>query len=185
MTVDPIVYTGRPENCADRSPVETACYDLLDELGISYRRVDHEAAYTLDDCAEMEKLLGVQICKNLVLCNRQKTAFYLLMMDWAKPFHTKDLSKQIGSSRLSFAPEEEMVRLLKVTHGSASVLALMNDPEHQVKLIMDKEVAQAEYLGCHPCMNTSSIAFPMTDLLHKVLPRFGVEPILVDLPREE
>lgn len=182
MRIDPTVYSGRPAEPAGRLEREIACYDLLDSLGIPYRRVDHEPADTIPACKEVEKYLGIRICKNLILCNRQKTDFYLLLMDGDKPFHTKDLSKQIGSSRLSFAPPESMEELLGVTPGSATILSLMNDRDHRVRLILDSSVLCQAVFGCHPCINTSSISLSMADVREKLLPHLGVEPLLVDLP---
>lgn len=182
MYIDTTLYTGRPEDCTGRLEKEAACYDLLDSLGIAYQRVDHDAADTIADCEAVEEYLGANICKNLVLCNRQKTDFYLLVMAGEKPFHTKDLSKQIGSSRLSFAPPEEMERYLGVTPGSATILALMNDKEHKVRLILDRSAEEMERFGCHPCINTSSLALSMVEIREKLLPHLGVEPLFVDLP---
>ena len=182
MKIDPTRYAGRPADPAGRIPQELACYDLLDQLGIPYDRVDHDPADTIEDCVAIEEYLGAPICKNLVLCNRQKTAFYLLRMDGQKPFRTKELSARIGSSRLSFAPAEEMERLLGVTPGSATILALMNDRDHQVRLILDKSVAEAEFFGCHPCINTSTLRLSMREMREKFLPHLGITPTVVDLP---
>lgn len=182
MYIDTTLYTGRPADCTGRLEKEVACYDLLDALGISYQRVDHDAADTITACEEVEGYLGAKICKNLVLCNRQKTDFYLLLMDGEKPFHTKDLSKQIGSSRLSFAPPEEMERYLGVTPGSATILALMNDKAHKVRLVLDQSVAETDLFGCHPCINTSSLALSMKEIRRKFLPHLGIEATIVDLP---
>lgn len=182
MKIDPTRYAGRPADPAGRIPQELACYDLLDQLGIPYDRVDHDHADTIEDCVAIEEYLGAPICKNLVLCNRQKTAFYLLLMDGQKPFRTKELSARIGSSRLSFAPAEEMERLLGVTPGSATILALMNDRDHQVRLILDKSVAEAEFFGCHPCINTSTLRLSMRVMREKFLPHLGITPTVVDLP---
>lgn len=184
MDIDTTLYQGRPADCTGRLEKEVACYDLLDQLGLSYQRVDHETADTITDCEAVEVYLGAKIAKNLVLCNRQKTDFYLLVMEGDKPFRTKELSKQIGSSRLSFAPPEEMERYLGVTPGSASVLALMNDKEHKVRLIFDRSVTQQEKFGCHPCINTSSLALSTEEILHTLLPHLGVEPMMVELPDE-
>lgn len=184
MKIVPTRYLGRPADGMGRLPQELACYDLLDRLDIPYDRVDHDAADTIARCLEIEEDLGAPICKNLVLCNRQKTAFYLLLMDGKKPFRTKELSKQIGSSRLSFAPPEEMERLLGVTPGSATLLALMNDQAHRVTLVLDRSVAMCAYLGCHPCVNTSTLRLSMKDVQEKFLPHLGVTPIVVDLPTE-
>lgn len=178
-----IVYQGRPENCAGRSEVEIRCYDLLDSLGISYRGVDHEAAMTMEDCAAAGNAIDVPICKNLVLCNRQQTAFYLLLMPGDKPFKTKDLSAQIGSSRLSFASEAHLAELLGVTPGSASVLGLQNDKDGRVKLLIDEEVLASPQFGCHPCKNTTSLGFLTSDLTGRILPALGREWQTVSLPR--
>lgn len=152
---------------------EIRVYDFLDSLGISYERADHEAAATMESCAACDAALGVRMCKNLFLCNRQRTDFYLLMTPGDKPFKTKDLSAQIGSSRLSFGSAEDMERLLDVTPGSLSVLGLMNDHERTVRLLIDEDVAAEEFIGGHPCVNTSSLRIRTEDVLEKALPALG------------
>ncbi len=179
IRIDPVLYTSKPAD--ERLPRETAVYDLLDRLEIPYTRIDHDAADHVDFCDEVGEILGVDICKNLFLCNRQKTDFYLLMMPGKKEFRTKDLSAQIGSSRLSFADAERMEEYLKVTPGSVSVMGLMNDAGKRVRLLIDREVAQSEYFGCHPCINTSSLKIRTADLLEKFLPFVEHEPVFVTL----
>ena len=164
---------------------EMAAFALLDQLKIPYQRVEHGFADTMEDCAAISDVLGIRICKNLFLCNRQKTDFYLLTMPEDKPFRTKDLSHQIGSSRLSFAPPEAMEELLGCTPGSASVLGLMNDKEHRVRLIMDRETYEAADFGCHPCKNDGSLRIKTADLLRVFLPHTGHEVSVVDLPTYE
>ena len=176
---NPTVYTTRPVD--DRLQKEMAVYDLLDKLGISYVRLDHNAAGHVEDGDEVGKILDIDICKNLFLCNRQQTNFYLLLMPGRKDFHTKDLSKQIDSSRLSFAPQEFMEKYLNVTPGSVSVMGLMNDTANQVQLLIDRDVAESEFFGCHPCINTSSLKLSITDLLNKFLPFVEHKPIFVTL----
>ena len=176
---NPTLYTTKPLNT--RLPKEMAVYDLLDQLGISYVRLDHDAAGHVEDGDEVGKILGIEICKNLFLCNRQQTNFYLLLMPGKKEFHTKDLSKQIGSSRLSFATQEFMEKFLNVMPGSVSVMGLMNDTGKQVQLLIDRDVAESEFFGCHPCINTSSLKLSITDLLNKFLPFFEHDPIIVTL----
>ena len=173
------IYTSAPTE--ERCAAEMAAFALLDELNIPYQRVEHDFADTMEDCAVISDALGIRICKNLVLCNRQKTSFYLLTMPEDKPFVTKDLSHQIGSSRLSFAPAEEMERLLGCTPGSASVLGLMNDKDHEVRLLMDKEVYEAQWFGCHPCKNDGSLRIKTADLLNVFLPHTGHEVTVVEL----
>lgn len=148
---------------------------------MEYERIDHEPAMTMEDCKEVDQLLEAVICKNLFLCNRQKTAFYLLMIPDTKVFHTKDLSAQIGSARLSFAKPEYMEEFLDITPGSVSVMGLMNDKEHRVQLLIDEDVLDGEYIGCHPCINTSSIRFKVKDLIEKVIPAMGHDFVKVKL----
>ena len=173
---------GRPETNEGRLPKEIRVYDLLDSLGISFERVDHAPAMTMEVCAAIDEVLEATICKNLLLCNRQGTAFYLLMLPGNKVFKTSVLSKQIGSSRLSFASAEAMEELLDITPGSVSVMGLMNDHENRVQLLMDQDVLKGEYIGCHPCINTSSLRFLTSDLIEKILPAMGHAPTYVDLP---
>ena len=172
---------GRPADTAGRLDKEIRTYDLLDRLGVEYERIDHEPAMTMEDCKEVDQLLEAVICKNLFLCNRQKTTFYLLMIPDTKVFHTKDLSAQIGSARLSFAKPEYMEEFLDITPGSVSVMGLMNDKEHRVQLLIDEDVLDGEYIGCHPCINTSSIRFKVKDLIEKVIPAMGHDFVKVKL----
>ena len=172
---------GRPETNEGRLPKEIRVYDLLDSLGISFERVDHAPAMTMEVCAAIDEVLEATICKNLLLCNRQGTAFYLLMLPGNKVFKTSVLSKQIGSSRLSFASAEAMEQFLDITPGSVSVMGLMNDHENRVQLLMDMDVLKGEYIGCHPCINTSSLRFKTADLMEKILPAMGHAPTMVTL----
>ena len=172
---------GRPEDCTGRLEKEIRTYDLLDALGISYQRIDHEAAMTMEACAAIDEALEATICKNLMLCNRQKTDFYLLMIPGDKVFKTSELSKKIGSSRLSFAPGEYMEEFLDITPGSLSILGLMNDKENRVRLLIDEDVLKGEFVGCHPCINTSSLRLKTADLVEKIIPAMGHEPTIVTL----
>ena len=179
------VENGRPLITEGRLKKEIKSYDLLDSLGIEYERADHEAAMTMEACEEIDAVLGVKICKNLFLTNRQQTAFYLLLIPADKPFKTKDLSAQIGSSRLSFGSHELMEELLDITPGSLSVLGLMNDLDHDVTLLIDEDLLGSEYFGCHPCINTSSVKFRTADLVEKLIPALKHRPTMVSLPISE
>ncbi len=176
------LYNGRPESTEGRPLKEVRCYDLLDSLGIEYIRADHEAAETMAVCEDIDKTLGASICKNLFLCNKQQTMFYLLMMPGEKPFKTKLLSKQIGSSRLSFATAENMEKLLDITPGSVSILGLMNDKEGKVRLLVDKDITKDEFVGCHPCINTSSLKIRTEDMFGPLLKAMDHSMTVVDLP---
>jgi Ala-tRNA(Pro) deacylase len=181
MKMKNLLYNGRPLEVTDRLEKEIRVYDFLDEVGVSYQRVDHEALATMDACLEVDELLGVHMCKNLFLCNEQKTKFYLLLMPGDKKFKTKDLSKQIGSARLSFGSYEDMEKYLDITPGSVSIMGVMNDKDNQVQLLLDEDIMKEKYLACHPCINTSSIKVKMEDVLERFLPAVGHEPIVVKL----
>lgn len=193
------IYKGRPGNITGRQEREVRVYDLLDSIGVDYDRLDHAPAMTMEVCDAVNAAFGRMtleefkaedsndrtkhaiICKNLFLCNRQKTKFYLLMIPGDKKFLTKNLSAQINSARLSFAGEEDMLKFLDVTPGSVSVLGLMNDHDHIVQLLIDSDVLQSEYVGCHPCINTSSLRMKTKDLMEKVIPALQHEPVIVNL----
>lgn len=172
---------GRPESAEGRLQKEIRVYDLLDSLGIEYERIDHAPAMTMEICEQIDASLGAAICKNLFLCNRQQTDFYLLMMPGNKPFKTKDISAQIGSSRLSFGTPEFMEEFLDITPGSLSLLGLMNDSGHRVRLLIDEELMREEYIGCHPCINTSSLKIRTSDIRERLIPALGHAPVFVKL----
>ena len=163
------LYKGRPTDENGREDREIRVYDLLDKLGIEYIRTDHERTDTMEECNEIDKVLEVLICKNLFLCNRQKTNFYLLMMPGDKPFKTKELSSQINSARLSFASAEDMEKYLDIHPGAVSIMGLMNDHDNAVQLLVDEDVLKGEYFGCHPCVNTSSLKLKTEEVFTKYL----------------
>lgn len=177
------IYEGRPAQAAGRLEKEMKVYDLLDGLGIPYVRTDHEAVMTIGACREVDEALHIEICKNLFLCNRQKTNYYLLVMPGGKNLQTKELSHQIPSSRLSFASGEDMEKYLNVTPGSATIMGLIFDPENKVQLLIDEEVLGEEYFACHPCVNTSSIRLKTEDVLGKFLKAVHHDYIPVKLSR--
>ena len=182
MNTEIKLFSGRPGD--ERIAKEQRCYDLLDGLNIEYMRADHDYAETIEACHQVEKVLGCEICKNLLLTNRQMTDIYLLLMPGDKPFKTKILSKQIGSARLSFASPEQMLETLDITPGSVSVLGLMNDRENKVRLLIDSELLKQECIGCHPCINSSTLKLRTADILEKILPAVGHQAAFVELPWE-
>ena len=177
---------GRPADFDSRLPKEQRVYRFLESMNVSWERVDHAPAMTMEACQEVDRVLGAKLCKNLLLCNRQCTDFYLLLMPGDKPFKTKDLSKEIGSSRLSFADGKYMEEFLDITPGSLSVLGLINDREKRVRLLIDEDLLQAEYLCCHPCINTSSLKIKTADMLTLLLPAMGHswDRVHLDYPEE-
>ncbi len=179
------LFNGRPESVDGRLEKEIRTYDHLDKLQIKYERADHEPAETMEACKAVDEALGVEMCKNLMLCNKQKTAFYLLLMPGDKKFKTKELSSQINSARLSFAEAEYMEKFLDITPGSLSVMGLINDKEKQVKLLIDEDVLKAKYIGCHPCINTSSLKLLTADVVEKFIPSTGHDFTTVHLVGED
>ena len=179
------LFEGRPLNTEGRLQREIRTYDFLDKLCISYQRTDHERADNMEACNAIDAVLGVIICKNLFLCNRQKTVFYLLMMPGNKKFKTKELSSQIHSARLSFADPEDMLRYLDIEPGAVSIMGLMNDHDHAVRLLIDKDVLKGEYIGCHPCVCTSSLKMKTQDIIDRFLPATDHGYEIVHLTGEE
>lgn len=177
--LDHTIYTARPTD--KRLPKEERVYDLLERLDVPFERVDHNAVGTIEGCAEIEKLLDIEICKNLFLRNSKGDQYYLLMLPGGKHLVTKDLAKKIGSTRLSFGTPEKMEEYLDITPGSVSVLGLMNDHENNIQLLVDNDIKKWEYFGCHPCINTSSLKIKTADLFSKILPAVGHEPVFVDI----
>ncbi len=175
---------GRPVSCEGRLEKERKAYDFLDKLGVSYQRVDHEPAMTMEACEAVDEILGTKMCKNLFLCNRQETVFYLLMMPGEKKFKTKFLSKELGVARLSFAKEEYLEEFLDLTPGSVTVMGLMNDTEGKVQLVIDEDILKEEFVGCHPCINTSSVRLETKALMEQVIPAMNHTPIIVYLEEE-
>lgn len=180
MNISPM-YKGRPSDCENRLPKEVAVYDLLDALCMEYERVDHDPADTIEDCRAVEEVIGVGVCKNLFVCNRQKTEYYIIMMSGEKPFRTADVSKKLGVSRLSFASSEDMERILDVTPGSVTVMALKNDKKGTVHLVVDRDIINGEYVRCHPCINTSTLKIKTEDLLRVFLRHTKHTPRIIDI----
>ena len=180
------IYNGRPiEDNESQTADETAVYDFLDSTGIKYTTLCHPAAYTMEECEAVRKVIGAPVFKNLFLTNKQQTLFFLLMIPADKPFKTKFLSSQLGCARLSFASSETMMELLHIAPGAVSPVGLIHDNECRVQLIVDRDLAATERYACHPCVNTASVALSLTDLLEKVVPATGHAFTWVDLPAAE
>lgn len=178
------IETGRPADCSGRPEKECAVYDLLERLDISFTRADHPAAFTMEECEAVSQALHTPICKNLFLCNRQKTAFYLLLLPASKPFRTKEITAQLGCARLSFAGEEQLASLLHLTPGSATIFGLQYDTENRVQLVVDRDLLDKAYFGCHPCINTSTIRLKTSDVFDRLTHALHHDYTLVTLKGE-
>ena len=178
------IETGRPADCSGRPEKECAVYDLLERLDIPLTRADHPAAFTMEECEAVSQALHTPICKNLFLCNRQKTAFYLLLLPASKPFRTKEITAQLGCARLSFAGEEQLASLLHLTPGSATIFGLQYDTENRVQLVVDRDLLDEAYFGCHPCINTSTIRLKTSDVFDRLTHALHHDYTLVTLKGE-
>ena len=178
------IETGRPADCSGRPEKECAVYDLLERLDIPFTRADHPAAFTMEECEAVSQALHTPICKNLFLCNRQKTAFYLLILPASKPFRTKEITAQLGCARLSFAGEEQLASLLHLTPGSATIFGLQYDTENRVQLVVDRDLLDEAYFGCHPCINTSTIRLKTSDVFDRLTHALHHDYTLVTLKGE-
>ena len=178
------IETGRPADCSGRPEKEGAVYDLLERLDIPFTRADHPAAFTMEECEAVSQALHTPICKNLFLCNRQKTAFYLLLLPASNPFRTKEITAQLGCARLSFAGEEQLASLLHLTPGSATIFGLQYDTENRVQLVVDRDLLDEAYFGCHPCINTSTIRLKTSDVFDRLTHALHHDYTLVTLKGE-
>lgn len=178
------IETGRPADCSGRLEKECAVYDLLEQLNIPFTRADHPAAFTMEECEAVSQALHTPICKNLFLCNRQKTAFYLLLLPASKPFRTKEITAQLECARLSFAGEEQLASLLHLTPGSATIFGLQYDTENRVQLVVDRDLLDEAYFGCHPCINTSTIRLRTSDVFDRLTHALHHDYTLVTLKGE-
>lgn len=178
------IETGRPADCSGRPEKECAVYDLLERLDIPFTRADHPAAFTMEECEAVSQALHTPICKKLFLCNRQKTAFYLLLLPASKPFRTKEITAQLGCARLSFAGEEQLASLLHLTPGSATIFGLQYDTENRVQLVVDRDLLDEAYFGCHPCINTSTIRLKTSDVFDRLTHALHHDYTLVTLKGE-
>lgn len=178
------VYKGRPENAEGRLPKEIKVYDFLDSIGIEYYCVDHEPAMTVAMCDEIDKALNISICKNMFLCNRQQTEYCVLLMPGHKKYKAGELSKQIGSSRMGFAPEDKMLEFFDITPGSMSITGFLKKESECVALYLDEDIIKEEYFGFHPSINTTSIRIKTKDLIEKIIPSLAKPYKTVILPLE-
>ena len=171
----------------DRAPIEALSeleekfYKTLGELGIGFTRVDNEAVEAMEDCVEIGEKLGAEIRKSIFVCDRKKVTFYLVIMPAGKFFITKSFCEKLSCSRVSFAPAECMQELLGVQPGSASAASLLSDVAGRVCVVVDKEVADAEWFACNPGANRAHVRFKTKDLLEKFLPYTKHTALVVDL----
>ena len=153
----------------------------LEKIGTEYEIVTHPPVFTLEECQAVNGLIGGRICKNLLLRTDSGKVVYLLMIRDDKRFVTKEVSKKLGCSRLSFASGEYMENLLNTTPGSLSITSLFFDSEKKVALAIDADVLKEEYICCHPSDNTATLKIKTQDVLQKLVPALGIEPKIIEI----
>lgn len=156
---------------------------FLENNQIPFEMHEHERAHTIDDCLRMPFIdENVTICKNILLCNRQKTQFYLMLLKPLTPFRTAVVSKSLGVSRLSFAPEGVLEERLHLTSGSVSPLGLMFDHDHEITFCYEPGIKDTARIAFHPCDNSATVIFTQEVFWQKVIPALQLQPICVHLP---
>ena len=173
------VYKVAPDD--KRGELETKVYETLKKLNIPFERVDNDSVESMEECVEISAKLGAEIRKSIFLCNHKKTGLYLVIMPADKHFDTKTFCAKIGCSRVSFASPECMQEYLGVQPGTATVMGVLNDEARKVQVVIDKEVAEAEWFACNPGANTTHIKFKTSQLLNSFLPSVKHRPIVVTL----
>ena len=149
-------------------------------LNIPHEYYEHAAAHTMADCLALPYAApDVTFCKNLLLCNTPKTAFFLYVTLPDKPFRTGDVSKRLGSSRLSFAPPECLPEMLHLESGSLSPLGLWFDTEQRIRLAFDKDVRREGRIAFHPCDNTATVLFDQQVFWEQVVPALEHDPLFI------
>ena len=162
------------------SGVVEAVFAFLDGAGIAYRTAEHAPAFTMEDCAAVDRALNALTVKNIFLTTKNRKRFYLCIARPDVRFHTADVSKQAGSSRLSFAPEALLYEKLRCHGGSASPMGLIFPEAREVGLIVDSALTEYPTLAFHPCDNTRTLAMAGEDFFGRFLKELEIEPIFVE-----
>ncbi len=161
--------------------LEKEVYGKLNELNISFDRVDNDVVESMEECLEIDKKLGTEIRKTIIVCNEKKTQFYLIVLPSEKRFDSKEFRNKMECSRVSFAKVEDMERVLGVLPGSATVMSVIKDNDNIVQVVIDKEVADEEFFGCNTGANTRHIKIKTKDLIDVILPNLNHEPKIIEL----
>lgn len=164
-----------------KTPLQQLVYEMLEERGVKYERVDNDPAITMEDCIRIDERLNMKTVKTLFLCNRQQTNFYLVVTTAGKPFKTKDLSAALAISRLSFAPVELLRSMLGTDIGATTIFGLMLDEKMEVQLVIDNDILAEEWYGCSDGTTTSYLKLGTAWVINDFIPSTGHTPKLVQL----
>jgi len=160
-------------------------YEALEELKIPFDRVENDFMISMEDCEAVNKKMNTRMAKNLFLCNRQKTEFYLFITKDNKHFNTKIFSKAMGISRVSFAPEETLTEYLGTKIGATTIFSLVYDKDCKVHLVIDKDVLEEKFHACNDGTNNAHIKITTKDLMEKYLKYTKHEPVIIEFKEEE
>ena len=164
------------------SETTDAVYAFLDRLGIAYSRASHAPAFTMADCVAVDRQLGALTVKNLFLTPKNGRRFYLCVTRPNARFRTSEVSRQVPSPRLSFAPEQALFEKLRCHGGSASPMGLIFPEAAGVGLVVDGALREVPVVAFHPCDNTATVIFLQEDFFRRVVPALAHEPIWLDVP---
>ena len=165
---------------------KAAIFARLDALQVPYTRHEHAPAHTIEDCLRLPYAApDLTICKNILLCNRQQTEFYLYITLPDKPFRTGTVSKLLGASRLSFAPADALHRLMQLESGSLAPFGLWFVSGVSMHFAVDNDVRATRRIAFHPCDNTATVIFDQQDFWARVVPDCGIAPQFIDVPMPE
>ena len=164
-------------------PAHAAILARLDAASIPYALYDHHPVHTMQECLALPYAQSdVTFCKNIFLCNRQKTDFYLYVTVPDKPFRTADVSKLLGVSRLSFAPDDALPGLLHLLSGALTPLALFCAERRDIPLVLDRDIRRPGRIAFHPAVNTSTLVFDQNVFFDRVVPMLSERPVWLDVP---
>lgn len=139
--------------------------DKLKELNIEYKEVEHEPVFTIEDMDALGDVFeGAKICKNLFVRDQKGKRHFLIVVPEEKRVPLVDLATKIGSTKLSFASEERLMKYLNLKPGAVTPLAVVNDENSAVEVFFDEELKKEKVLGVHPCVNTSTILISQENL---------------------
>lgn len=163
----------------DRTPATPdQLFALLDQLGIVHQTVTHRPVFTANDAIDWQTVAPGLHCKNLFVENKQGECWLITMPAFQRA-EMNSMGKQLNSGRLSFCKPDTMVRVLGVTPGSATPLALMNATPQTVRVALDCQVVDAPSLNVHPLHNAASTIMAGPDLV-KFIRHLGFEPVIID-----
>jgi Ala-tRNA(Pro) deacylase len=158
-------------------------FAFLNKIGVQHATLEHEAVFRVEEGQAIKAALPGGHTKNLFLKDA-KGQIWLICALGGTQIDLKRLPAAIGAARLSFGSAELLYEVLRVQPGSVSLFCLINDAQRRVRLVLDKDLLQAEPVNFHPLTNTATTAISQ-DGLKRVLEALDIRPLIVDFARLE